>query len=154
GVIGFTNIGYGTAGRSTEGPGVSGGSENGAGVEAESIHGPAVEAISRDGIGVVAAGGQAPLFLVPAEGAPPGAPNSGAHRQGEGGVGGSGGRGVQASGGAAQLRLVPASSPGHPSSGQMGDLFLDSTGTLFLCHGGTTWQTVVLSQGQGQGRRP
>ncbi len=39
----------------------------------------------------------------------------------------------------AQLRLYPASAATHPSSGLVGDLFLDSAGNLWLCKGTTTW---------------
>ncbi len=39
----------------------------------------------------------------------------------------------------AQLRLYPASASGHPSSGLLGDLFLDAAGNLWLCKGATTW---------------
>jgi hypothetical protein len=48
------------------------------------------------------------------------------------------GRGGQFSGGAAQLRLVPATGA-HPTSGQAGDLFLDKGKSLWLCKGGSTW---------------
>jgi hypothetical protein len=37
----------------------------------------------------------------------------------------------------AQLRLYPASAASHPSSGAAGDLFLTSTGDLWLCKGAT-----------------
>jgi hypothetical protein len=48
------------------------------------------------------------------------------------------GRGLKGEGGAAQLQLVPAAGP-HPTSGQAGDLFLDSNKDLWLCKGGSTW---------------
>jgi hypothetical protein len=48
------------------------------------------------------------------------------------------GRGGAFQGGAAQVRLLPASGS-HPSSGEAGDLFLDKTNSLFLCKGGTKW---------------
>ena len=53
------------------------------------------------------------------------------------------GRGVVASGGAAQLRLVPSSAATHPATGQPGDLFLDKSHRLWLCKGGTTWVKVA-----------
>jgi hypothetical protein len=54
------------------------------------------------------------------------------------GIGGGAGRGATLSGGAAALNLVPASGL-HPSSGQAGDLFVDSNKDLWLCKGTTTW---------------
>ena len=52
-------------------------------------------------------------------------------------------------GGRAPLRLVPANTPGNPSSGnhKRGELFVDSNGDLFFCKGdGTpgTWFRVQL----------
>jgi hypothetical protein len=52
------------------------------------------------------------------------------------------GRGGVFQGGAAQVRLLPASGS-HPSSGQAGDLFLDNAKSLFLCKGGTTWVKIA-----------
>lgn len=43
----------------------------------------------------------------------------------------------------AQLRLYPATTGSHPAAGLMGDLFLDSTGNLWLCKGGTNWVSVA-----------
>ncbi|MCB0995617.1 MAG: hypothetical protein KDB21_11035 [Acidimicrobiales bacterium] len=47
----------------------------------------------------------------------------------------TGGRGLLASGSLAQLRLLPAGSPGAPTTGahELGDLYLDADGTLLLC---------------------
>jgi len=53
------------------------------------------------------------------------------------------GRGVVASGGVAQLRLVPSSDTSHPHSGAMGDLFLDKHGRLWFCRGGTSWHQLA-----------
>ena len=53
-----------------------------------------------------------------------------------------GGRGGVFSGAAAQLRLVPASSP-HPTSGKLGDLFLDLEGALWFCKGDTDWKQIA-----------
>jgi hypothetical protein len=50
------------------------------------------------------------------------------------GAGSSSGRGAVFSGGAAQLRLVPGGSV--PTSGQTGDLFVDSAGHLHYCKSG------------------
>jgi hypothetical protein len=50
------------------------------------------------------------------------------------GIGSSAGRGAQLAGGAAQLRLLPGGT--RPSSGQTGDLFVDSSGHLHYCTAG------------------
>jgi hypothetical protein len=49
------------------------------------------------------------------------------------------GRGGVFVGGKAQLRLVPSAATLHPTSGALGDLFLDHSGRLWLCKGSTTW---------------
>jgi hypothetical protein len=54
---------------------------------------------------------------------------------------GTGGRGAILAGVAAQLRLTPASGSTHPTSGQTGDLFVDSTGRLWFCTAGGTTAT-------------
>jgi glucose/arabinose dehydrogenase len=58
--------------------------------------------------------------------------------------------GVQAAGGKAQLYLVPASTAGKPTTGshELGELFLDRNGALFVCTtSGSpgTWKTVNVS---------
>jgi hypothetical protein len=53
-----------------------------------------------------------------------------------------GGRGGWFSGGAAQVRLEPASTT-HPASGQIGDLFLDADANLWLCKGGRDWKQIA-----------
>jgi hypothetical protein len=60
------------------------------------------------------------------------------------GTGSSIGRGGQFAGGAAQLRLVPGGT--RPTSGQTGDLFVDSGGHLYYCKAGgstATWVRLV-----------
>ena len=52
------------------------------------------------------------------------------------------GRGGVFSGKAAQLMLGPVSAT-HPVSGQMGDLFADTSGRLWFCKGGTTWKQIA-----------
>lgn len=52
------------------------------------------------------------------------------------------GRGGVFGGRAAQLRLLPQDGP-HPATGELGDLFLDAAGDLWLCKGGTTWKQVA-----------
>jgi hypothetical protein len=63
------------------------------------------------------------------------------------GKGASTGYGVVAQGGKAQMRLLPKSRAGKPTTGyhQQGELYLDSAGTLFICTAsGTpgTWRKV------------
>jgi hypothetical protein len=53
------------------------------------------------------------------------------------------GRGVVASGGVAQLRLVPSTAANHPASGAVGDLFLDKSHRLWFCKGGTVWKQIA-----------
>jgi hypothetical protein len=58
-----------------------------------------------------------------------------------------GGRGVVASGGKAQLRLVPSAAATHPPSGATGDLFVDKASRLWFCIKGgpsATWKRVSL----------
>jgi hypothetical protein len=57
------------------------------------------------------------------------------------GTGSSVGRGGQFSGGVAQVRLVPAGA--LPTSGQTGDLFVDSAGHLHYCKAGGSTATWV-----------
>jgi hypothetical protein len=57
--------------------------------------------------------------------------------------GASNGRGGLFSGSVAQVRLQPSSAATHPSSGQKGDLFVDTSGRLWFCKGGTTWKQVA-----------
>ena len=52
------------------------------------------------------------------------------------------GRGAVLSGGAAQVRLLPATTL-HPDQGQAGDLFLDKNVDLWLCKGGTRWVQIA-----------
>jgi hypothetical protein len=52
------------------------------------------------------------------------------------------GRGGYFVGVAAQVRLQPASSA-HPTSGQPGDLFVDSSGGLWFCKGETSWKQLA-----------
>ena len=53
------------------------------------------------------------------------------------------GRGAVLSGKAAQLRLIPSSSPTHPSTGTAGDLFLDKSLRLWLCTGRKSWKRLA-----------
>jgi len=53
------------------------------------------------------------------------------------------GRGMVASGGKAQIRLLPSTSISHPSSGAIGDMFVDQAGRLWYCKGGTNWTQLA-----------
>jgi hypothetical protein len=53
------------------------------------------------------------------------------------------GRGGVFSGGMAQLRLVPSAATTHPSKGVRGDLFVDNSGRLWFCKGGSSWKQLA-----------
>lgn len=53
------------------------------------------------------------------------------------------GRGGRFSGSAAQIQLMPSTAGGHPTTGQSGDLFVDSHHRLWFCKGGTSWVQVA-----------
>jgi hypothetical protein len=53
------------------------------------------------------------------------------------------GRGVVAAGSRAQLRLVPSSRASHPTTGALGDFFLDKNSRLWFCKGGTNWKQIA-----------
>jgi hypothetical protein len=53
------------------------------------------------------------------------------------------GRGGVFEGKTAQLRLVPSTAASHPSSGSIGDLFLDKNKRLWFCKGGTSWKQIA-----------
>ena len=55
----------------------------------------------------------------------------------------SGGRGLVATGKTAQVQMTPGATATHPSSGQAGDFFVDSTKRLWFCKGGTTWKLLA-----------
>lgn len=59
------------------------------------------------------------------------------------GVASTKGRGGRFKGGAAAVTLVPSGVMTHPSSGNAGDLFVDSTKRLWFCKGGTTWKQIA-----------
>jgi hypothetical protein len=117
GVYGHSNSGRGVDGESTSGIGVYGGGDSGFGVHGDSISNRGVfgTSISSDGVHGLSISGV--------------------------GVRGtsSAGRGGQFSGKKAQLRLLPSGATTHPTTGALGDLFLDKSGRLWFCKGGTTW---------------
>jgi hypothetical protein len=43
----------------------------------------------------------------------------------------------------AQIRLQPSSAATHPSSGNAGDLFVDTSKRLWFCKGGTIWKQIA-----------
>jgi hypothetical protein len=53
------------------------------------------------------------------------------------------GRGGLFIGKRAQLRLRPSDANSHPSSGAMGDLFVDRHGRLWFCKGGSSWRLLA-----------
>ena len=53
------------------------------------------------------------------------------------------GRGGVFYGDRAQLKLVPSSAASHPASGQKGDLFVDTSGRLWFCQGGSGWKQLA-----------
>lgn len=53
------------------------------------------------------------------------------------------GRGGLFKGRKAQLRLQPSTANSHPSSGAMGDLFVDKRGRLWFCKGGRSWRQLA-----------
>lgn len=53
------------------------------------------------------------------------------------------GRGGVFSGGRSQVRLVPSTASTHPSSGSRGDLFVDKSGRLWYCKGGSSWKQLA-----------
>jgi hypothetical protein len=71
-----------------------------------------------------------------------GSPPVGPAHAGVYGVSGSG-RGGVFKGNLAQLKLLPSSHVTHPASGQRGDFFVDKSGRLWFCKGGTTWVKVA-----------
>ena len=53
------------------------------------------------------------------------------------------GRGGAFSGKQAQVQLLASTATSHPSSGARGDLFVDNSGRLWFCKGGTTWRQLA-----------
>jgi hypothetical protein len=84
-------------------------------------------------------------------GSPPGAPTEtgvygyATHDGASVGVRGTSptGRGGVFNGTVAQLKLQPSTASTHPSSGQNGDLFVDTSGRLWFWKGGTTWKQLA-----------
>ena len=53
------------------------------------------------------------------------------------------GRGGVFAGAKAQLLLLPSGATSHPPKGDRGDLFVDKTGRLWFCKGGTHWKQLA-----------
>jgi hypothetical protein len=53
------------------------------------------------------------------------------------------GRGAVLGGKLGQLKLKPSTTVSHPSSGQRGDFFVDKSGRLWFCKGGTSWKQLA-----------
>src|SRR6516165_9846220 len=127
GVKGETQNGTGVLGETQGGPGVSGKSVSGPGVEGRSGSYVGVDGFCLNGTGVHGLGGDSGV--------------TGTSQKGYGGTFG----GPRAR---AAIRLLPAETPGAPTTGthQVGELFVDSQGALYYCRkGGTpgTWVTLA-----------
>jgi hypothetical protein len=138
GVWGQSGSGAGVRGSSTTGAGVSGGSEKGPGLRGDSTSGHGVTGVSTSGAGAYGFSSSAPGVSGGSESGPG---VSGKSTSDRGGV---------FFGGAAQIRLIPATTKGKPTSGvhQMGDMFLDKAAALFICtKNGTpgTWVKVTTA---------
>ena len=164
GVYGFSDTGQGVWGEGTD-LGVYGHSYIGTAIEADSPSGTSLYAHSTDGIPIMAtsqspdlpaviggsAGGNTGLQGFSGQVNPPLSPNHtgvfGSASVGPSAVGVNGqsttGRGAVFTGKLAQLRLSPASTASHPSSGSRGDFFVDKSGRLWFCKGGTQWKQLA-----------
>jgi hypothetical protein len=59
------------------------------------------------------------------------------------GVGGKLGRGAQFTGGVAAVRMVPSSASTHPTTGKVGDLFVDAAARLWFCQKASLGSTAA-----------
>jgi hypothetical protein len=165
GIYGSSALGYGVYGSSFSGKAVHGSSALGYGVFAISDSGTGVSGTSPSGYGIYGSSGSdtLPALLAVSYGDntglqgysgqnnPPASPARtgvfGSADQGASSVGVRGrsptGRGGVLGGKLAQLRLVASTATTHPSSGQLGDLFLDKNKRLWFCKGGTTWKQLA-----------
>jgi hypothetical protein len=165
GVRGFSGSSYGVYGTSNTGTGVRGNSNSSHGVYGSSDSGHGVHGASNAAIAVFA--GSSSSMLPAVQGwskggntglqgwsghvAPPVSPDhTGVFGSAGGvaaavGVEGSSatGRGGLFSGKVANLRLTPADDASHPATGLTGDLFVDKSGRLWFCKGGSSWVQVA-----------
>lgn len=140
-----SGLGAGVFGQSPAGAGLGAFSATGYGVfsTSDSTSKPAVVGQSTGSrTAVMGYSGSAALPASPAKTGVFGIANQDAAAVGIRGTSASG-RGGVFKGGAAQLRLSPSTASSHPSSGQKGDLFVDTNGRLWFCKGGTTWKQLA-----------
>jgi hypothetical protein len=123
GVAGQSDSGRGVTGTSSTGAGVVGTSQDDYGVWGSSISSNGVRGDSTNFIGVYGR----------------------AFAAGQSGVYGQAslGRGGTFAGKLAQIQLKPSTAATHPSSGVRGDFFVDHSGRLWFCKGGTTWKQLA-----------
>lgn len=155
GLAGYSNEGSGVYGESVDGPaiygwgmltcGVQGASDYGIGVQGSATKGGcAILGKAVDSTGVH--GHSGPPFdsyiASPVKTGVYGYANQDADAVGVKGQSAKG-RGVVAVGGRAQLRLVPSTAATHPTTGALGDLFLDKKGRLWFCKGAAAWKQVI-----------
>ena len=143
GINAASDHGYGVYGTTIDSTGVFGGSTSTAG------NGVGVEGFSTSGTGVVGQGGAFTTPTLPS--------NTGVYGHGTSGNGvyavsdssdaiygtAANGRGGVFAGTAAAVNLAPASANTHPTGGNTGDLFVDSTGALWYCKAGGSAATWV-----------
>ena len=172
GVDGVSVSGTGIRGRSTSGVGVTGQSEShsgiigfsqdGTGVEGESVASDGVRAVSH-AVGGAGVRGQVDTANGVGVRGYAWDGSSGSGRFGTGVVGSSGshaspppahantgvlgvgarGRGGVFIGDLAQVQMVASTASTHPATGLRGDLFVDKSGRLWYCKGGTSWRQLA-----------
>ncbi len=60
------------------------------------------------------------------------------------GLGGALGRGARLSGGAAAFQILPSAAATHPTTGKVGDVFLDKSARLWLCQKASSGSTAAV----------
>jgi hypothetical protein len=145
GLYGESDTGGGIYGKSASGNGVTGGSTSGVGVFAASHSDSRPAAIGQsygDNTGLQGQSGVIGPSTSPAKTGVYGFATQDAGAKGMWGNSPTG-RGGVFTGKVAQVRLTPSSAASHPSSGAKGDLFVDTSGRLWFCKGGTTWKQLA-----------
>jgi hypothetical protein len=144
GVRGNSASGYGLYGESSSGTAVWGGSSSGTGVRGVSSSSTLPAVVGRSGFNT-GVQGYSGSNSVPAGRAKTGVHGHADEDTASVGVRGTSlaGRGGVFRGATAPLRLVASPSATHPASGQRGDLFVDASGRLWFCKGGTTWKLLA-----------
>jgi len=141
-----SGFGHGVAGQSSTGAGISGSSNTGNGVYGAT--GGDSSAVLGWSYGIPAGSGiqgHSGINAIPASPANTGVFGYADQNASAAGVRGRSpsGRGGVFAGKLAQLRLQPSGAITHPSSGQLGDFFLDKNKRLWFCKGGTTWKQLA-----------